>query len=264
MKTHSQSYNGNGKPEYAKSPERLQHEVDETRHRIEDRLDSLSHSLSPGELLDQALGMARRHGGEFGGNLGRQVKQNPLPLLLTGIGLSWLMMSRNDHYPASGESLSPGIRERAGGAMHRAGDKARHAKERAGEMTGAVQERAHSMQERAHSAVSSLEHRARSGQQQLNEFFHDQPILAGSLAIAIGAALGSMLPRSETEDRVMGEISDEAKVKAKEKGSEQYEKARERGSEAVQAADRSGNQSSPGDSPRMSPSSSSSSGSPRI
>lgn len=79
-----------------KSPERLEEEVNETRARIGEKLETLSNRLSPGELLDQVLGMAREHGGEFTRNLGSQVKSNPVPLLITGIGMSWLMMASSN------------------------------------------------------------------------------------------------------------------------------------------------------------------------
>lgn len=81
-----------------KSPERLEEEVNQTRARIGERLDTLSNRLSPGELLDQALGMAREHGGEFTRNLGAQMKGNPVPLIITGIGMSWLMLASNRPY----------------------------------------------------------------------------------------------------------------------------------------------------------------------
>jgi ElaB/YqjD/DUF883 family membrane-anchored ribosome-binding protein len=94
-----------------KSPEKLEQEVNQTRARIGERLETLSHRLSPGELLDQVLGMAREHGGEFSRNLGSQVKNNPVPLLITGIGMSWLMMaSNNRNYDGRGQrrTYAPG------------------------------------------------------------------------------------------------------------------------------------------------------------
>src|SRR5690606_38319629 len=59
-------------------------------------VDALERRLSPGELVDQALGMAREHGGEFATNLGRSVRNNPVPVILTGIGLAWMMASSNE------------------------------------------------------------------------------------------------------------------------------------------------------------------------
>ncbi|NYS62225.1 DUF3618 domain-containing protein [Vreelandella salicampi] len=63
-----------------KSPEQLEREVDQARARLGESASELSDRFSPGELIDQALGMAREHGGEFGRNLGAQVKNNPMPM----------------------------------------------------------------------------------------------------------------------------------------------------------------------------------------
>ena len=50
-------------------------------------------------------------------------------------------------------------------------------------------------------------------------------MLAG-LGIALGAAVGALLPSSETEDRLMGETSDELKGRAQDLAAEQYQKAK--------------------------------------
>lgn len=77
-----------------KDPETLQREIDETRADVDHTIAALQAKLSPGQLLDQALGMLREHGGEFARNLGGAVKQNPIPMLLTGVGLAWMMASQ--------------------------------------------------------------------------------------------------------------------------------------------------------------------------
>lgn len=241
-------YSGNGKPETEKSPERLQREIDQTRERIEEKLDTLSYRLSPGEMVDQALSMARQHGGEFGHNLGAQVKNNPLPLLLTTVGLSWLMASSKEP-PRYAYAAQPGMgaQGKAGEAMQGAADRARHAKD-------AVQGKMHQASESMHEASSSMHEgmshardrmhesayavqgRLQGWGQELESFFYREPVLAGSLGIALGAALGAMLPETEMEDRVMGPASDEAKEKAKSAAAEQYEKGRETAREVAQEA----------------------------
>ena len=39
--------------------------------------------------------------------------------------------------------------------------------------------------------------------------YEEQPLIAGALALAVGAAIGAALPRSRTEDRYMGQHSDQ-------------------------------------------------------
>lgn len=45
--------------------------------------------------------------------------------------------------------------------------------------------------------------------------FRDQPLVGGALAFALGAAVGSALPATETEDALVGEEADKAKEAAK-------------------------------------------------
>lgn len=75
-----------------KSSAELEREIEQQRHRIEDRVDAIQERLSPGQLVDEALSYARHNGGqEFIGNLGERVKANPLPVALLGVSLAWLM-----------------------------------------------------------------------------------------------------------------------------------------------------------------------------
>ena len=44
----------------------------------------------------------------------------------------------------------------------------------------------------------------------LDTLMEDQPLVAGAIAMALGAAVGGALPRSRVEDRMFGEQSDRA------------------------------------------------------
>ncbi len=86
-----------------KSSAELEREIEQQRHRIEDRVDELQERLSPGQLVDEALSYARHNGGqEFVGNLGERIKANPLPVALLGVSIAWLMTgSRSAPEPRS-------------------------------------------------------------------------------------------------------------------------------------------------------------------
>ena len=75
------------------SPEALEQEVNAERHRVAETLDALQEKMSVGSIVDEVVRSFSRYGGDFAGNLGRQVRQNPLPLILTGVGLAWLITS---------------------------------------------------------------------------------------------------------------------------------------------------------------------------
>ena len=72
--------------------EALEREIDEDRRRIEERMNAIQAKMSPGQLLDEALGWAKSSGGgEYVANLGNAVKTNPIPVALMGVGMAWLM-----------------------------------------------------------------------------------------------------------------------------------------------------------------------------
>ena len=62
--------------------------------------------------------------------------------------------------------------------------------------------------ERVHHARRRSMDRFQRGQDQASDMFERQPMIAGALALAIGAAIGAALPRTRFEDETMGEQSD--------------------------------------------------------
>ena len=82
----------------SRSPAELEREVRESRADVERTLDAIQDRLSPGQLVDQVAHYMRDNGGEFARNFGDTVRQNPVPVVLVGVGLAWMMFSgsRND------------------------------------------------------------------------------------------------------------------------------------------------------------------------
>lgn len=75
-------------------PAVIEREVNATRARLDRHLHELSQRLSPGQLLDEALGYLRSSGGaDFARNLTETVRERPFPVVLTGVGISWMMMA---------------------------------------------------------------------------------------------------------------------------------------------------------------------------
>lgn len=236
-----------------KSSDTLEREVDQVRARLNTRAHELSDRLSPGELLDQSLHMVRDHAGEFGHNLGAQVKQNPLPTILTGIGMAWMMLSSSKEithyyepatdYPSMDYDEAdghPDMMGRAGESLGKAGDSIRHSAERAGESFRNSTEKARHLREsvsgRMHHASGSLRHQAENTRYRFQNFLQEQPIVAGGLGLALGAFIGALIPPTATEDRALGHVSDEAAVRAREAASRQYDKAKEQVREVAEEA----------------------------
>jgi hypothetical protein len=74
-----------------KPPEQLEREADSARSAVEGTLAELELRLSPGQMLDRVMDVVKRNGGEFGDNLLVQVRNNPVPMIMAGIGVAWLM-----------------------------------------------------------------------------------------------------------------------------------------------------------------------------
>lgn len=205
------------KDDATKSPKRLEREVDEARARVSTSAGELSDRFSPGELMDQALGMAREHGGEFGHNLGAQVKNNPLPLILTSVGISWMMLSSGGEGTVRARGTSGSSpREAAGSVKKAVGDAAAKSQDKAAAVGDGLQ-----------GATANASESAQAARDHLVRFYREQPLIAGSVGIAIGAALGALVPPTDFEDDMLGETSDNTVDAAKSKAADKYDEVRE-------------------------------------
>lgn len=251
-----------------KDTHELEREADRARASIESTLEALERRLSPGELVDQVLRVARENGGVFGRNLATQVRNNPLPVLLTGVGMAWLLTA-SDRPPRRAAPGSSGYRERAAAMGQSAGERAsamtesaRDTATRAGESARATadqaRQRAHDMADRAREGASharegvaqartaalgaahGLADSTRAGAESLWEGYdylkREQPLVLGALAVAAGALVGAMLPQTRTEDRMMGEYSEEAREHLQDEVRQRADEARDAAAEAAEAA----------------------------
>ena len=239
-----------------KRPHELEREIDATRAELLATIEELEHRLSPTDLITQVWTQMRRHGGEFGGSLGQSLKDNPVPALLTSIGIAWMMTAngrpRHDdmrhtlpRHAGNGSSRlhDTGERLRATGnrvrrRMHDAQDRvdgmresvrsrAEHARE--GVMS-AGEKVAHSAQharDRARSLTQTARYRAQGAQSGLRSLLDEQPLLLGAIGLAAGVIAGAALPPTEQEDRAFGAARDRALDRAKELNDDGVRRVRE-------------------------------------
>jgi hypothetical protein len=73
----------------------------------------------------------------------------------------------------------------------------------------------------------------------LAQFCVEQPLIVAGLGLALGTALGAVLPSSETENQMLGPTSDALKETVKERASGVYDKAQSVARDAVAAAGQS-------------------------
>jgi hypothetical protein len=76
--------------------EQLEREAEKTRWLLSETLEELRGRLTLGRVIDQLIDNAREGpAAEVFGNLVREVRENPMPLVLIGIGIAWLMVGSN-------------------------------------------------------------------------------------------------------------------------------------------------------------------------
>ena len=223
-----------------KSPETLEREIDAQRSSIGNIVDALEGKFSPGQLLDQALSYGKGTGSAFFSNLGDTVKANPLPTVLTSVGLLWLMASQNRRPSPAGESssldhlgqristMAHSVTDTFDSAKTRLEETAHRMKEKAGQVTDGVSEKLTATGERishsSHDASATLHEQSRRARSGLDYMLREQPLALAAIGIALGAALGAALPSTERENQLMGQASDKLTEKVRQTASEGYEK----------------------------------------
>lgn len=206
----------------------IEQDIERTRADMDHTIDALRGRFTFDSIL--RIGLDRMGGPNvFLRNLGATVRDNPVPFLLSGVGIAWLALSRphedgEPHYyersrSSSSGSGGPGLfsrakerfgqaKERLGETVEHAKDRVGHARERAGELAGRARDRRHELGERG----SALSDRARDGARRAGRFVssthRDNPFLVPLAGLAAGAALGALFPSTRIEDETLGGARD--------------------------------------------------------
>jgi ElaB/YqjD/DUF883 family membrane-anchored ribosome-binding protein len=241
------SETSNLREDVQKDPDTLEREIDQTRARMNQTLGALERKLTPGQIVDEAVGLFREHGQDFAANLGSSIKENPVPAMLAAVGIGWLMfgpkrpsrpLSAYGHYAdydPNDEGSVGGVGESIKGKMADAGEKVRSgaiaARDRVADSWTTSKDAVIGRMSQTAGAAQAQASRAREG---FNTLLEEQPIILGALGLAVGAAIGAMLPSTEQEDRLLGPARDRTISQMKERGAGVYEQVRERAENAVE------------------------------
>ena len=86
--------------------DKIEQDINRSRHALNDTIEQLGGKLSPGQIVDEAVGLIQGQFGQLGSNLGRQVRDNPIPLLLIGAGIGMLVLANRSGHMSHKESIS--------------------------------------------------------------------------------------------------------------------------------------------------------------
>jgi ElaB/YqjD/DUF883 family membrane-anchored ribosome-binding protein len=212
----------------------IQQAKDGVREAATGKVKSIMHSAS-----ETAYGAAETARG-YSNHLAWYAKEHPIRIAITAGVITWMLLrNRNgadDYYGAVDTSWDrdddyignePTLRERARNAAATAretvGEYASTARETAGEYAATardtVNEYAASAASTARSASRRVAGAASSATRKSSDWASENPLAAGAIAAAVGAAIGMAIRATEYEDRTMGSARDQALRKAKDAAS---------------------------------------------
>ena len=74
--------------------EEIEQQAHQLRAQVSETMQAIRDRMSPGQVVDQVADYAQRGpAAEFFRNLGREARENPLPLTLIAIGIAWLIVA---------------------------------------------------------------------------------------------------------------------------------------------------------------------------
>lgn len=223
------------------------------------------HRATIGKVEKMANNM--RAGSQNAGNsIVNTVRENPIPAALIGFGLAWLFFGKvngnttntsdgredaryaynrgsryeRDPYRYQGryedddvQESRPGVRERASHVVNDVAggvsDAANNVKDKAGEFVNSAQERVGDVGSQIKGSAGQVVNKSQT-------LMQENPLMAGAVALALGAAVGMMLPVTEQENQLMGEARDKFMDRAGGMVHETLDKAQRVVSQAADAA----------------------------
>lgn len=251
-------------PETNRRTQRIQKEIAHTRAEMSETIEAIQERLRPGNLVSDAADKVKaattekvkemadtasetaqdvmRETRERAYDVVEGVKQNPIPALMIGAGVAWLLMDRSknkgngsarraersEYSPVGGRGYEAGDYYRATGGSSYGEAGYRRNTEDGGESL--VSRSADALQDAGDTARQTV----RRTQSQLQRMLHENPLLVGAAAVLVGAAVGASLPETERENELMGEARDSVVDRAQEAAREAAGTVREVAEEAVE------------------------------
>ena len=153
---------------------RLEREAEETLWQLSGTLEELRARMTPGRVVDQVIDYTRDSAAtDLLRNIGREVRQNPMPLVLVGIGILWLLLASNrtsraviasaaDRLANTAEDISVATGEAVSRTNEWGQQMAARFGDRASDVASTVGNTAAELTDRARDAAGGLADKARS------------------------------------------------------------------------------------------------------
>lgn len=240
----------------------IRDDIEDTRARMGSTIDAIQEKLSPQRLMDEAkdtvrdatIGKAQEMASnvadtakETGSTLMDTIRDNPVPVALTAVGLGWLIWGarrkaterrderdywnarygrygrydqygryddhyRNGTYQGQQDNGRVGqMADKVQDTASRVGDQIQNTANKVGDQ---VQDMAGNVADRASDAADYAQWQAQRAKSWLEQTWDDNPLLVAGAALAAGTIIGLSLPETHIENKLMGEARDDLVEKA--------------------------------------------------
>jgi hypothetical protein len=196
----------------------LEHQAEAARADLSSTLEDLRGNMTRAALASGAATLAKEGGAMVTRAAVRRASDHPLATLLIGAGIAMLLtggrtsggirLHRGDGFTDAAQQASGKVADGAAEKTSNAAAGVRNAAAAANDLATTTMDKTRQVvsqgTERVIHTVHDVQDSAGNLADRLTQLAKEQPVLTAALAIAAGAALGSMLPVSETERRYLG------------------------------------------------------------
>ncbi|SCZ66641.1 DUF3618 domain-containing protein [Thiohalomonas denitrificans] len=247
---------GNGQAGRPMTPEEIERDLEDTRQEMNATLEELTRRFTPESIMHVIADYVQKSGTkEFAGNLSEDIRRNPLPVALTGIGIGWLAMNsrKPPESPEEREARIARAAEKREAKAARAAEKrekvqarAEETRQRMAEKAGQTRERAEALREQGRLWMTRASRSGSDLRDQTGRMFQEQPLVLGAIGVALGALFGAAMPRAkaspkaqETGERLSEKVSETAGSRASSAAQQAEEKIRQAGQAASSSIEES-------------------------
>lgn len=220
-----------------KTSAELEREVEDARGRIDQTVGALKDKMQPKEMFDEATKMMSGASNKVLTTAVDQLRENPIPIALIGLGVAWLAISQTRRYPGGSgyqpagyyptyegydeeEGLRAKVKAKAEAAKVKLAETAEKAKSKLADAQHQAADGVTSARgkagEYAHLAQEKAGEYGRAARQRFDETLDSEPLVIGAIGLAVGAAIGAALPSTPVERRYIGparsKVADRAKA----------------------------------------------------
>lgn len=220
-----------------KTSAELEREVEDARGRIDQTVGALKDKMQPKEMFDEATKMMSGASNKVLTTAVEQLRENPIPIALIGLGVAWLAISQTRRHPggsgyqAAGyyptyegydedEGLRAKVKAKAEAAKAKLAETAEKAKAKLSDAQHQAADGVTSARgkagEYAHLAQEKVGEYGRAARHRFDETLESEPLVIGAIGLAVGAAIGAALPSTPVERRYIGparsKVADRAKA----------------------------------------------------